>query len=95
MLAWFIEITKVASCEFVEVFGKDPFFALFFSLFINDLATRLCLLSSAIVFMLTTWPSGSRSHAVVKASQRALIRLECWSEQWYLLLNPSKWKSKK
>ena len=36
-LAWFIKITKVAPFESVEVFRKDPFLTLYFSLFINDL----------------------------------------------------------
>ena len=40
-LAWFIKITKVVPFESVEVFHKDPFLALFFSLFINDIPTSL------------------------------------------------------
>ena len=40
-LLWFFKITKVAPFESVEVFRKDPFLALFFSLFINDLTASL------------------------------------------------------
>ena len=40
-LVWFIKITKAAPFESVEVFRKDPFLVLFFSLFINDLSASL------------------------------------------------------
>ena len=53
VLAWFIEITKVALFESVEVFRKDPFLALYFSLIIFRL---LCLFPSAALFTLTIWP---------------------------------------
>ena len=52
VLAWFISITKVASFESVEVFRKDPFLALHFSLFAS-MIFRLLYLPSAALFMLT------------------------------------------
>ena len=58
-LAWFIKITKVVSFEFVEVFCKDPFLALYFSLFSSTIFLLLCLLPSAALFTLTIWPFGS------------------------------------
>ena len=54
--AWFFKITKVISFEFVEVLRKDVFLALFFSFFPLMIFVLLCLLSSAVFFMLTTWP---------------------------------------
>ena len=56
-LAWFIKITKVVPFESVEVFRKDPFLALFFSRFMNDLLASLPLRSAAL-FTLTIWPFG-------------------------------------
>ena len=38
---------------------QDPFLALSFSLFPAIISLRLCLLPSAALFMLTTWPFGS------------------------------------
>ena len=58
-LAQFIKITKVAPFEPVEVFCKDPFLALCVFLFLLMISLRLCLLSSAALFMLTIWPFGS------------------------------------
>ena len=55
-LEWFIKITKVVPFEFVEVFGKDPFFALYFSLFSSMISLLFCLLTSAAQFVLTIWP---------------------------------------
>ena len=54
-LAWFFKITKVVP---FEVFRKDPFLALFFSLYSLMIFRPLCLLLSAALFMLTIWPFG-------------------------------------
>ena len=58
-LLWFIKITKVVPFESVEVFRKDPFFALYFSLSSSMLFLLLCLLPSAALFTLTIWPFGA------------------------------------
>ena len=55
-LAWFIKITKLVLFEFVEVFHKDLFLALYFSLSSSMIFCLLCLLSSAALFTLTIWP---------------------------------------
>ena len=57
-LVWFIKITKAAPFESVEVFRKDPFSALFFSLLSLMIFQLLCLLPSAALFTLTIWPFG-------------------------------------
>ena len=63
-LAWFIKITKTVSCKSVEVFQKDLFLALFFSLSSSIIFRLLCLLPSAVLFTLAIWlfgPSTLRS----------------------------------
>ena len=57
-LVCFIEITKVVPFESVEVFRKDPFLALYFSLYSSMIFLLLCLLPSAALFTLTIWPLG-------------------------------------
>ena len=57
-LVWSIKITKVVPFESVEVFRKDPFLALYFSLSSLMIFWHLCLLSSAALFTLTIWPFG-------------------------------------
>ena len=57
-LAWFIKITKVTHFESVEVFHKDPFLALYFSLSSSMIFRLLCLLPSAAFFTLIIWPFG-------------------------------------
>ena len=57
-LVWFIKITKVVPFESVEVFYKDPFLALYFSLSSSMIFRLLCLLPSAALFTLTIWPFG-------------------------------------
>ena len=52
-LVWFFKITKVVPFESVEVFHKDPFLALFFSLSSSIIFRPLCLLPSAALFTLT------------------------------------------
>ena len=55
---WFIKITKATPFESVEVFRKDPFLALYFSLSSLVIFRLLRLLPSAALFMLTIWPFG-------------------------------------
>ena len=57
-LLWFIKITKAVPFESVEVFRKDPFLALYFSLSSLTIFRFLCLLPSAAIFTLTIWPFG-------------------------------------
>ena len=57
-LVWFIKITKVVAFESVEVFRKDPFLALYFSLSSLMIFRPLCLLPSATLFTLTIWLFG-------------------------------------
>ena len=54
-LVWFIKITSTAPFEFVEVFRKDPFLALYYSLSLSMISLLLCLLPSAALFTLTIW----------------------------------------
>ena len=65
-----------------------------FSLFVNDLPASLpsfvnCSLYADDLDIWSSSPLPLLSTAVV-ATQGALIRLERWSEEWYLSLNPSK-----
>ena len=57
-LVWFIKITKVVPFESVEVFCKEPFLALYFSLSSLMIFRLLCLLPSAALFTLTIWSFG-------------------------------------
>ena len=57
-LAWFIKIKKVVPFKSVKVFRKDPFLALYFSLFSSMISLLLCLLPSAVLFTLTIRPFG-------------------------------------
>ena len=52
------KISKVVLFESVEVFCKDPFLALYFSLFSSMIFRPLYLLTSAAFFTLTIWPFG-------------------------------------
>ena len=61
-LVWFIKITKAVPFESVEVFRKDPFLALYFSLSSSMIFRLLCLLPSAALFTLTIWPFGPPPH---------------------------------
>ena len=51
-----IEIAKVVPFKSIEVFRRDPFLVLYFSLVSSVIFLLLCLLSSAVLFMPTTWP---------------------------------------
>ena len=55
---WFIKFTKVVGFEFIEVFRKDPFLVLYFSLYSLMIFRPLCLLPSALLFMMTIWRFG-------------------------------------
>ena len=57
-LLWFFKITKPAPFESVEVFRKDPFLALYFSLSLLLIFWPLCFLPSAALFTLMIWPFG-------------------------------------
>ena len=57
-LVWFIKLTKAAPFKSVEVFRKDLFLALYFSLSSSMIFRLLCLLPSAALFTLTIWPFG-------------------------------------
>ena len=61
-LVWFFKITKSAPFESVEVFRKNPFLALYFSLSSLMIFRSLCLLISAALFTLTMWPFGPPRH---------------------------------
>ena len=90
---WFINITQVVPFEPVEVFRKDLFLAdVLFSLFINDLPASLSSSVSCSLYAddLAIWSSSPSVSTAVEATQRALFRLERWSEYWCLPLNPSK-----
>ena len=55
---WSYKITKVVLFESIEVFRKDLFLALYFSLSSLMIFRPLCLLPSAVFFMLMIWPFG-------------------------------------
>ena len=57
-LVWYFKITKAAPFESVEVFRRDPFLTLYFSLSSLMIFRLLCLLPSAALFTLTIWPFG-------------------------------------
>ena len=91
-LLWFFKITKAVPFESVEVFRKDPFLALYFSLSINDLPASLPSSVSCSLYAddLAIWSSSPSVPTAVEATQGALFRLEHWSVYWCLPLNPSK-----
>ena len=79
-VVWFFKITKVVLFESVEVFRKDPYLALHFSLFINDLPAFLPSSVSCSLYAddLTIWSSSPSVPTAVEATQGALFRLEHW-----------------
>ena len=83
---------KSAPFESVEVFCKDPFLVLYFSLYSLMIFRLLCLLPSAALYAddLAIWSSSPSVPTAVETTQGALFRLERWSEYWCLPLNPSK-----
>ena len=60
-LLWSFKITKAVPFKSVEVFRKDPFLALYFSLSSSMIFRLLCPLPSAALFTLTIWPFGPPS----------------------------------
>ena len=56
--AWFFKITKVVCFESVEVFPKDPFLALYFSLFSLMISLLFRLFPRVALFTLTIWSFG-------------------------------------
>ena len=95
VLVWSIKITKVVAFKSVEVFRKDPFLALYFSLFNNDLPASLPSSVSCFLYAddLAIWSFSRSVPTSVEATQEALFRLERWSEYWCLPLNRSKCES--
>ena len=63
-----------------------------FSLFINDLPASPPFFVSCSLYAddLAIWSSSPSVPTAVETTQRALFRLERWSEYWCLPLNPSK-----
>ena len=59
---WFFKITKVALFESVEVFCKDPFLALLFSLSSSMIFRFLCLLSILVPTHQDACKSWKRAH---------------------------------
>ena len=57
-LLWFIKTTKAVPFESVEMFRKDPFLVLSFSLSSLMIFLVVCFLPSAALFLLTIWPFG-------------------------------------
>ena len=84
---WFFKITRAAPFESVEVFRKNAFLALYFSLYSLMISRHLCLLPSAALFTLTIWPFGPPPP---RSPLRWRPHKERWSEYWCLPLNPSK-----
>ena len=89
-LAWFFKIAKVVPFESVEVFHKDPFLALFFSLSLSMIFLPSSVSCSLYADDLAIWSSSPSVPTAVEVTQGALFRLESWSEHWCLPLNPSK-----
>ena len=58
VLAWFIKIAKVGPFGSAEVFRKDLFLALYYSLSSSMIFRHLCLLPFAVFFTLAIWPFG-------------------------------------
>ena len=87
----FIKITKVVPLDSVEVLRKDPFLALYFSLF-SLMIFRLLFFFRQLhsADNLAIWSSSPSVHTTVEATQGALFQLKRWSEYWCLPLNPRK-----
>ena len=77
-LVWFIKNTKVTPFESIEVFRKDSFLTLYFSLSSSIIFRLLCLLPSAALFILKFWPFGPppSRFPLRWRTQGALFRLE-------------------
>ena len=77
VLVWFFKITKVVPFKSVEVFHKDLFLALYFSLYSIMIYRPLCLLPLAALYAddLAIWSSSPSVPTAVEATQGALFRL--------------------
>ena len=66
-----------------------------FSVFINDLPASLLSSVSCSLYAddLAIWSSSPSVPTAVEATQRALFRLERWSEYWCVPLNPNKYEA--
>ena len=88
-LAWSIKITKVVPFKSIEVFHKDPFLALYFSLSSLIIFWLLCLLPSAALFTLTIWlfgPPLPRSLLQWRPHKELLLSLR-WRSGYLVLLS--------
>ena len=91
---WFFIITKVV--PFVRVRRGVPqgsvLGSVLFSFFINDLPAFLPSSVSCSLYAddLAIWSFSPSVPTAVEATQRALFRLDRWSEYWRLPFNPSK-----
>ena len=76
------KIINAVPFESAKVFRKDPFLALFFPLFINDLPAFLLFSVSCYLYAddLAIWSFFPLVSPAVEATQEALIPLERWSE---------------
>ena len=79
-LVWFFKITKVVPFESVEVFRKDPFLALLFSLSSLMISLPSSVSCSLYAGDLAIWSSSPLVPTAVEATQGALFRLERWSK---------------
>ena len=90
---WSFKITKAVPFKSIEMFRKDPFLALYFSLSSSMIFQPLCLFSvscSLYTDDLSIWSSSPSVPTAVEATQQALFQLERWSEYWCLPFNPTK-----
>ena len=90
VLAWFIKITKAALFESVEVFRKNSFLAVYFSLFSSTISLSSSVSCSLYADDLAIWSFSPSVPTPLEATQGALFCLEGRSEYWCFPLNPSK-----
>ena len=78
MLAQFFNIAKVAPFEYVDVFCKDPFLALYFFLFSSMIFLLVCFFSLAAIYAddVAIWSPSHSVFVAMEATQAALIRLK-------------------
>ena len=75
VVLWFFKITKVVPFGSVEVFRRDLFLVLYFSLTSSMIFWLVCLLPSAALYAddVATWSSSPSVPTAVEATQGALI----------------------
>ena len=73
VLVWFFKITKITPYESANVFCKDPFLALYFSLFINDLPAPLPSFISCSLYVdnVAIWSSPPMVPTAMEATQNS------------------------